>query len=207
MRLMVLTVLSLASVTAFAAPAKTVLHVPFFVEISDGAASPKYTYVPVSEINKELVKKGQAAQQESVDLETGVRFDAMTVSDKLDAALAAAGIKNAQAAREAVPATYASAKESTCYRGDAAGVADIVSANTDNLYSDQFQLHGVRIGTDVTTEDGSTDMTVSDSIFYLLQEQSQAWASYDTASDSVLIVSSVGDDGTDIEESLIPRCK
>ena len=206
MRLGLLSAAMLVSSSVFATTTpKTVLHVPLFVEVSSGnPMSPTYDYVPVSEVNKTLVAKGQAAQQEFVDLDETTKFDSFAVGEALEAAIEAAGLKKMVSGGELTPASHSAGDIKTCYRGDASGVLAIVENNTDNLYSDQYTFLGMRIGSKTQLSDSVSE---GDDGEKYLTEGSEAWAKYDTSSDDVLILASVGDDGDDIQESLIPRCK
>ena len=203
-------ILFAATLPAFAqqppAAAPTTLHIPFFVEIEGGVQpNPVYTYVPVSEINPALIAKGLPAQQESVDLTSTSHFDSLSLSDQLTSALGKAGIEHAQAAGEAVPATYKKGQIQTCYTGDGNGVVDIVLKNTDNIYSDQYSLLAWKLG-EKTVYSDSVDSTDKEFLSGLYA-QSNAWKFYRKTSDSVVILASVGDDGTDVQTSVIPRCK
>jgi hypothetical protein len=72
----------------------------------------------------------------------------------------------------------------------------------DAIYSDQLSMNAYRVGkTSVMLNDASEE----DMKEYL--SESKAWQNYDTNSSSLLIISSVGDDGTDVQESLIPVCQ
>ncbi len=177
---------------------KTVLHVPFFVEITTGAGnSPTYEYVPVAVFNKTLIAHGQKAQKEFVDITLDSQVDAFEYKQKLDDAITAAGIPNAQAFGEYVPANWGDDQNYTCYRGDGKDVAEIVLHNTDNLYSDQYTLWAWKLGKTTTYVYAEDDSSF----------ESTDWAKYDTNSETVILLGSTGDDGTDENESIIPRCK
>jgi hypothetical protein len=100
-----------------------------------------------------------------------------------------------------VPAAYGDKDNYTCYRGDGNGVIDVVSANIDNIYSDQYIVLGWKFGAKKFVSDDSQETED------YLKEESKLWKNYDTNSKDVLILASVGDDGTDVNESLIPPCK
>lgn len=194
------------SATAQVPSAQTVLHVPLFVEITSGVQpKPVYDYVPVSEMNKIFLAKGIEPQQEFVALTVSTKFDAGAAQTKLDEAIQAAGLKNTQAFGEYVPANYAKGSEFTCYRGDGAGVVDIVLANTDNLYSDQYSLFGWKLGEKTTYVD-SFDSSDKDALEFINSE-SKAWKFYSKKSDAVVMVASIGDGGDDVQTSYIRRCK
>jgi hypothetical protein len=200
---------NLLNILIFALPAgaatKTVLHVPFFVEVSSGPQnSPNYDYVPVAVFNKTFVQKGQPAQLEFVDIDVDSKFDAYANREKVDAAIEAAGIKNTQSFGEGVPAEQGDKNNYTCYRGNAEEVIDVVLNNTDNLYSDQYSMIAWRTGKKIVLSDYLED---GDEMVDFLNSESPLWKKYDEKSDSVLILASTGDDGTDVQESLIPRCK
>lgn len=178
---------------------KTVLHVPLFVElISGNPQSPDYKYIPVAVFNKTLMAHGQKPQKEFVDLTVDTKFDLSEYRENLDAVIDAAGIDYAQSFGEYYPANWGDSENYTCYRGDGKDVAAIVLNNIDNMYSDQYTLWVWKTGK--TTE-------------YVYAEEgdfgfeSTEWASYDTKSDTVLMLGSTGDDGTDENVSIIPRCK
>lgn len=195
----------MASALTAQASAKTVLYVPFFVEFPSGPGhAPVYEFVPVHEVNKTLVKKGLSPQMESVELTLDTEFNKRAEFNKIDAALEAAGIEDAQAMGELFPQEYSTKDFYTCYRGDGNGVIDIVLSQVDNVYSDQYILLGWRLGKKVVVgESDDVDQGALDD----LNKASKLWKNYDKKSDSVLILASVGDEGTDVQESLIPRCK
>lgn len=203
MRSIILAVL--ASVLPTVAFAKTTLHIPLFVEITvEHGNSHDYQYVPMAVFNKTLIEKGQKAQLESVDLELGQRFDFLAEHDKVDAAIEAAGIKNAQAFGEYYPANWGDEENYTCYRGSAKEAVDIALENTDNLYSDQYTLFAWRVGKKIVYGESFVDDQESRD---QLSEESEEWKNYDKKSDTILMIGSVGDDGTDFNTSVIPRCK
>jgi len=96
----------------------------------------------------------------------------------------------------ASPSEYVrKAGPSICYRGNPKGVADILTQLGDGVLSDQFTMWGWRYKSTKTFEDGFDDSSFG-----------KEWSSYDTKGTDVLIVNSAGDDGTDENSSLIPRC-
>ncbi|QDK36167.1 hypothetical protein [Bdellovibrio sp. NC01] len=185
--------------SAFAnAGAKTVLHIPLFVEVTSGAQpNPKYTYVPVAEFNKVLIQKGQKAQPEALEISDASNIDTYAIRDALDTAIQAAGIKNAQAMGEYYPGQWSTKKAYTCYRGDAKGVVELAASLADRVYSDQYTVMAWRLGQDKDLGSAENESDFA----------SKAWDNYNVKSNTVLMLGSVGDDGTDVNESLIPACK
>jgi len=177
----------------------TILHVPLFVEITSGnQPNMKYKYIPLAKFNKTLVKNGQTAQMEFVDISLNSKMNSLwDVREAIDNAISAAGIKNAQAFGEYYPAAWGDKRNYTCYRGKAEDVVQIVLNSTDSVYSDQYSLFGYKIGKITKYVNAESDADF----------ESKAWKNYDKNSDSILMVGSVGDDGTDVNESLIPHCK
>lgn len=194
-----LSVLVLSLLTgAFAnARAKTVLHVPLFVEVTSGTQpNPKYTYVPVAEFNKVLIQKGQKPQPEALEISDASNVDAYAIRDALDTAIQAAGIRNAQAIGEYYPGQWSTKKAYTCYRGDPKGVVELAASLADRVYSDQYTLIAWKLGKDKDLGSVENESDLG----------SKAWDNYDVKSNTVLMLGSVGDDGTDVNESLVPAC-
>lgn len=208
MKILNFAICALLSISANETFAKgdTILHIPLFVEITGGPGKVSKV-VSVREINKELVKKGQKKQIEFVNLVKGSKFSAFEAEVSLEAALAAAGLKNVIPSRESVPQNFGTKDDFTCYIGDSDRVIDdvieIVSSQADNLYSDQFSPFAGRLGSKIILPGGEKmNKTTSD----FLNKSSELWKNYDKESKNVLILSSIGDSGSDVNESLIPVC-
>lgn len=216
MRILVILLMSFLGSRAFATTEKPTLHIPLFVEVSHGPEnSPEYEYVPMAKFNQLLVAKGQKAQLEFVDISEDTDFDFIAEQVKVNEAIQAAGIERAQAFSEYVPANWGDKENYTCYRGDGAKVVDIIlNKLVDNLYSDQYTLQAWRLGkkayyNEFTGEFTETPTDDFNSLFEDgdMKQDVPHWANYDESSDTLIMIASIGDDGTDINESVIPHCK
>ncbi|MDG0815773.1 hypothetical protein [Bdellovibrio svalbardensis] len=100
-----------------------------------------------------------------------------------------------------VPGSGDVAGFATCYMGNPEGVVNIVSNLADVVYSDQLNVFGYRYKNQkkIYSEDESTEE--------FLSESSQLWRGWTGQGENLLILSSVGDGGDDVNESLIQRCK
>lgn len=91
----------------------------------------------------------------------------------------------------------------TCYKGDATKVAEIISSIADHLYSDQLSLLGWKykkqmfIEGDGEAEDGNK----------WLSDDSKLWKNWRGTGDAILLLYATSDDGTDVNEALISKCK
>jgi hypothetical protein len=91
----------------------------------------------------------------------------------------------------------------TCYTGQAARLADLVQGLTDSLYSDQMTLWGWKHqATTIVFPESTDEFDVMD----FLGSESTLWKNWTGAGDDVLILSAIGDEGLDVQESLVSRC-
>jgi len=92
----------------------------------------------------------------------------------------------------------------SCYTGDAGQVEEMVRALVSDAYTEQMTIHAWRYGKTIKYAE-DFDISDADNKSYLTE--SDAWTNYDKSSTDLLIISSIGDDGTDSTESLIPVCQ
>lgn len=175
----------------------TILRIPLYV-----GTEPKATEVSV--INRQLAAKKIAALPKYIEITSDDKDVYKKLSD-IDAAITAAmeqlGQKDVGLAYQSVPGDLDTKNLKTCYLGEASQVADLTASATDRIYSDQYSIIGSRYKANIVLTDDSQENRD------YLNENSKAWKNFSGKNDDVLIVSSVGDDGTDINESTISRCK
>jgi hypothetical protein len=104
-------------------------------------------------------------------------------------------------ARSSVPTDSDTAEYSTCYKGNAEEVSNIVSGLTDVHYSDQLTMWGYKFKNQTIIFEGNEDTAE------LLNDDSALWRNWTGQTEDLLILSAIGDGGDDVQESLIPKCK
>ena len=183
-------------------PQQTVLRVPLFVDMGDGQSP-----VPMSALNRDLKAAGAgelALYFEFTAKEKRVYDRVQKFDSELEAAVQSLGgkWKDAYRAGESVPGSNNTAKLKTCFVGDPSEVVDVITQLGDVVYSDQLSIFGVKYGktTKILSGDDSEEART------YLDDSSTLWKSWKGFDDTVLMLASVGDDGTDVNESVIPAC-
>jgi hypothetical protein len=199
-----LVLLALTLSAGVQAHADTALRVPLFVSgiVAPATGSSDAVITPVSEVNKELVAKGLAPLPDVLEFKAGAATQpqAFEIGEANAVALQAAGYPNAQAEGEQTPGSNNSGDVKTCFTGDALGVPALVQSLGDLVYSDQYALQGWKYQTTAFYVDDAAETRK------FLNAEVQ-WRTYNKKSDAVMMSASIGDDGTDVQISLIPRCK
>lgn len=104
-----------------------------------------------------------------------------------------------------VPAQNDQGASETCYTGNALEVPDIVGSLTDIFYSDQLTMFALKYKN--TAKSLSDNLDLNDpEMQKQLNQSSSLWKNWSGKNDDLLILSSVGDDGDDTQESLIHKC-
>jgi hypothetical protein len=192
---LLLTGLFLFSVVA---QAKVTLRVPIFVE------GIKKNPISMRVVNADLRRQGKDTLPEVMFFTQGVEFDYWKFSHDIEEKLQKAGYKSASMAFEGVPAEYSDRNSRTCFKGEGARVADFAASLADGPYSDQLTMLGWKYQSEKWVNDENDDEAGATE--KVLGEESKEWRNYDKSSDVVLILSAISDDGTDVNESVIPRC-
>ena len=179
----------------------TTLKIPVMIEKADGKT------VPVSALNKELKKARTPELDEYLVISSDDKDVPQTIStfrDKVDASIQLIGKTwtDASFAGALAPTGLDDADHVTCYTGDPLAVSDVVNSAADSYFSDQLSQFGMKykkITKFYTQDEVETNK--------LLEEGSELWKNWKGDDESVLILSSVGDGGDDVQESLIELCK
>lgn len=193
-----------AMIPSLGLAAQIAIEIPVFVEGVNAA-----TAIPVALVNPELQKKGLDPLPEKMVITDSDPFDYWTLDSKVTQTLEKAGYPNGNLVLENVPTMNANGEFHTCYRGDATRLADLVQNLSDGPYSDQLVVQGWKFKDqkaflNMEYPDDSGEAQTLDRLF---AKKSRAWADFDTSSEDVLILTSFSDDGTDLNESLIPLCQ
>ncbi len=192
----------LATSTAFAAP-KATLRIPMILDLDGNNDKP----VTAAVVNPKLVKAGVKPLPLFIELSSDDR-DAYkkvsAVNDLVMASLTKIGYKDGDLATGYVPGDLDVGTFTTCFTGDATLVADLTKSVTDVVYSDQYGIHAWKYKKITKNDEGDAlDQETLD----FLNNESSAFKNWNTNQDAVLILSHVGDDGDDVSESVIKRCK
>lgn len=180
------------------AQAEVTLRVPIFVE------GIKKNPISMKVVNADLRRQGKDTLPEVMFFTQGVEFDYWKFSADIEEKLQKAGYKDATMAFESYPAEYSDRNSRTCFKGNGGDVADFAASLADGPYSDQLTMLGWKyksakwVNDENDDEQGATEKS--------LKQESKAWREYDEKSDVVLALFAISDDGTDVNESVIPRC-
>ncbi|HTL12166.1 MAG TPA: hypothetical protein VL588_06750 [Bdellovibrionota bacterium] len=188
-------ILTLVSSSAFA---QASLQIPVLIEGGDNGT-------PAAEINKELKKVGAPLIPTTITVSTDddgyKKFHELDA--KIETSLKALGSDYEYVSRqgELVPGENDKPGAETCYRGNAREVADLVGGLADIAYSDQLNIWGWKYKK-TTVISGDDNPETND----FLNKGSATWRKWTGKGENLLILSAVGDDGDDIETSLIKPC-
>lgn len=175
------------------------IRLPIFIEGDNGP-------IPVAEINKELAAIGVSAIPEYLEVSTSEKayekIDAFQI--KAEATLKTLGEKYEYSMVQGghYPGNVDTAEYFTCYKGNAIEIPELVQSMTDVYYSDQMTVWGYKYkNTKVLLNevDEETEGYVSD--------ESALWKNWSGQGEDLLMLSSIGDDGDDVQESLIKKCQ
>lgn len=168
------------------------------------------TTAPVTELNAKLTQAGLPNLPLFVDISTRSNGYKMieTLDKKIKNSLIALGEDGDSLRLHGgyVPTNADLAGHETCYKGDATQVYQILSTLTDILYSEQMTMHVMAYKNEKISVEEGTELDDPDTEEYFASKSS-LWKNWQGDSEDLLILSSIGDDGTDIQESLIKRCK
>ena len=191
-----------AAKTASVKSIVTILKVPVMIEKADG------TNVPVSELNQDLKKARTPELEEYITISTDDKDTYKTVEAykvRVEASIQLIGKAWTDASFQGplFPTAGDDGNHQTCYKGDAHAVSDLVNASADSIFSEQLSQFAMKYKKE-TVFYNAVDEVETDK---LLEAESALWKSWKGDDESILILSSVGDDGDDVQESLIPVCK
>lgn len=170
----------------------TIVKIPLFVE-------GKRELIPMREINRTLKAQDKFPEflilddtkKESLDIARKTYWD---LFEKIEA-------KDLELAND-IPGANSAKGLSTCYMGSPAAAVDLLFSMADSIFSDQLGLIGWKYRNQKNFGDNDAEETEK-----YLNENSQVWTSFRGTDDSILVLSHEGDDGTDINDGLVVRCK
>lgn len=178
-------------------PTETTIRIPVMIESEDGMHA-------ASEVNKQLASVGAEILPEYFvvsNLEKASK-KVEAVDQAVEKALASlsGNWKDAYFKHPLFPSAIDTAEYQTCYSGSAEGLKDLVLSLADVVYSDQVSFVGLKYkaSVEMAYDDVSEPQRLSD--------ESPLWRSWKGDDESVLMLFSVGDDGDDVQESLVRRC-
>lgn len=185
--------------------AAATLRVPFMLGDDNTGKT-----IPVAALNAKLAAAGKATLPEFIDIsskENGY--------NKINAAKAklASALKSLGEDPEVIrldggyyPTSADVNQNITCYKGNALEVADIAQNLTDVLYSEQMVQIAMKYKNKTVGLQEGTELDDGDTQDWL-NENSELWKNWSGQGEDLLILSSIGDGGDDVQESLIKRCK
>lgn len=89
-----------------------------------------------------------------------------------------------------------------CYSGVASEAVTIIAGLADGLFSDQLGLFGYKYKKEMELVDSSDEDAKA-----FLNTESKTWKNWKGNDESILILFHVGDDGDDVNEAIITKCK
>lgn len=192
-------ILGLALTMAFASAAQAVTLLRIPVAIGDENEKS----VDLQKLNAELKAKGVAEIPSYIEISSDDPSPYKTASavdemvDKANAVLE----KQITKIYSSVPGDQDTKDNRTCYSGVPSEAIGIISSLGDAQYSDQMNIFGWKYKKVTNYVNASADDEDA------LKEGSEKWRNWRGKGEAILMLSSVGDDGTDVQESLIIRCK
>jgi hypothetical protein len=160
----------------------------------------------VCEVNLKLKKLGADPLPDTLIFDTRARtapYDQMKDYDE-QVERAAKLLKMDLSRRgELTPASNNTKTLVTCYEGNPKEVKALIEALIDIGYSDQLRLLGMKYKSTVEYFENNDDGVLEDH----LSDNSEAWQNWRGKGEAILLTMSVGDDGDDVQTSIIRRCK
>jgi len=204
MKRFLITLFALMSASAYA---ETTLRIPVFVDGVPSSAKAKQQKknqtkkIPAKWFNATLKKAGIKAIPEYVEFTPGDKFEMDKISQRVDeiGKHLGKGYEGLETVSELFPNENRSGDIQTCYTGRADGVWDAAASLIDVYYSDQMGLFGWKYH-DKTVVDQNDKETKE------FLKRSKVWTNWKGSDDSVLLLTHVGDDGDDINTSIVDRC-
>jgi hypothetical protein len=184
---------------------KTLIRVPLVA--TSGTKHPKR--VLMSSFNDKLVAGGFKKIPDFIDIDgrpsaktwfdNAIAFDDETTKLKIDAEQeGSAGPENFTAHSKTVPAI--------CYLGDAHKVPDMLLQATDEgPFSEQLGIHAWRFKKEVHAVDSDPDKDFGPD--GNLGELPEVWKGWRGEGEAILVLTHEGDDGDDVETSVISKCR
>jgi hypothetical protein len=161
----------------------------------------------MDQLNKKLAAKRLPTVPEYFELSTNdprkASKEYSAVSREIEDAIKKLGLEDTLSS-EIMPN---SEHRGTCYNGKAGQpVVDLVFALTDSYYSGQMNLWGWKYKNQQKLGEynqGDSDYDPED----MLQKRSKLWKTWRGEGEAMLLVLAVGDDGDDVNEVIIPKCR
>jgi hypothetical protein len=187
---------ALMSSSAFAAT----LKIPLFVEDDN-------KIVPVSKINEQYKLQGSDKLLEVLV----VTNTQQSIKESNDAvwALHAKVEKLAEKVNKEFfvvtdrPGGYQVGNIRTCYAGSPDEAVEIASNMADSVFSDQLGIFGYKYKKQTTFLEAEDQEETA----LFLNDSSAAWKNWNSTNDDILVLSHETDDGNDVNEGIIVKCK
>jgi hypothetical protein len=170
----------------------TIVKIPLFIQ-------GKKELIPMREINRNL--KAQDKYPEFLFLDDSKK-ETLDIARKLFWSVSEKLEKNDLELASDLPGANSAKGLSTCYTGKPAEAVDLLFSMSDSIFSDQLGLIGWKYKKQKNFGDNDTEETEK-----YLNENSDVWKNFEGKDESILILSHEGDDGTDINDGLVERCK
>jgi hypothetical protein len=188
---------------------ETTLRIPLFVDGVPSTAKAKqnkknaFRKIPVAWFNSTLKKAGIKPLPDSIEYSSGGNFDLDKINQEVEAAgkKLGKGYENLELVQDLIPGENYAGDIKTCYTGRADGVWDTAAELGDRFYSDQIGLLGWKYKDKVKYADDQDLNELKDFL-----KDTKVWTNWKGKDDAVLILTHVGDDGDDIQVSIIDRC-
>ncbi len=184
------TAILLASLISTSLMAKTTVTIPLQVEINNKV-------ITTAELNKKFKLKGEDKLIETLVVSND--------SASLRAANETYWAQNAKAdelsTKLGVNFYMELSDPNGCYAGVPAEAVEILGSLADGPFSDQLGFFGYKFKKEIHLLDGN------DETLNYLNEESKTWKNWKGLDDSILITFHITDDGGDVNEALITKCK
>lgn len=160
--------------------------------------------VDVTTINKKLHSVHKPLLPTSVIFSSGDEYmeNVNKVNSQVADAARALEMPELDSLGENFPGRENNEKNKTCYIGDSHEVVPLIQDMGDNVYSGQLTIQGYKYKNEVHIVDSANEEQTE----AYLNENSEVWKNWKGNDETLLLISSVGDSGDDINESVIPEC-
>lgn len=190
----------LATLLSTSAHAAATLKIPFFVEennqtIAVSKINARYNLQGADKLTEVLVVDStlesiRAARE--IYWQTHAKVDELSQKHNADFYLTSDN-----------PGYRTDGKVRTCYSGSVDDAVELAGNLTDSVYSDQMGIWGYKYKKQTTLLEGQD----ADETLTYLNEQSAIWKNWKSTNDDILVLIHEGDDGTDVSEGILVKCK
>lgn len=198
-------ILGLVTTTLALAAPRTTVRIPLMLS-PDGYNE---TIVHSSVLNPRLVKAGVPALPTTIEIaddEKDIPGKIQRLNKLVNASLSKIGYHDGILASDNVPGDMdpGATGFETCFTGDPDLVAEVTTRVGPAIYSPLYEVIASRYQDDMTDGLGRK---INQETNAVLTEGSVKWQKWDARLDAVLIISTVGEDRDDMQESVLKRCR